>query len=168
MILWVKSVPQHHLSLYTGHHKRTEVARSWGEVSLLLFAGGELQFLALKSSSPSHSPLQVPSDGTAGRASTICPPCMCSPCDAWQWEGRVVPAGACCPCCCPCSPCAGQEQPRDHRKGSMYPAGTTAKGDLCQGKAGPLQHHSWVLRAELSAASSHTPASSLVPLGAGS
>lgn len=40
MILWVKSVPQHHLSLYTGHHKRTEVARSWGEVSLLLFAEG--------------------------------------------------------------------------------------------------------------------------------
>lgn len=71
---------------------------------------GKLEFLALKSSFPSHSPLQVPSDGTAGRASTICLHCMCSPCDALQGEGRVVFAGGCCSCCCLCSFFAGPEQ----------------------------------------------------------
>lgn len=30
MILWVKSVPQHHLSSHIGHHNRTEVAHPWG------------------------------------------------------------------------------------------------------------------------------------------
>lgn len=71
---------------------------------------GELEFPALKSSFPSHSALQVPSDGTAGGASTICLHCMCSPCDALQWEGRLVFAGRCCSCCCLCSSWAGPEQ----------------------------------------------------------
>lgn len=38
MILWVKSVPQHHLSSHTGHYNRTEVARSEVGGEVLLFA----------------------------------------------------------------------------------------------------------------------------------
>lgn len=37
---------------------------------------------------PSHSPLQVPSDGTAEKASAICLHCVCYPCHTLQWEER--------------------------------------------------------------------------------
>lgn len=64
---------------------------------------GELELLALKSSFPSHSPLQVPSGGTAGRAapsvSTACAlhVMLCSGKGGWSLQEAAAPAAASAP-----------------------------------------------------------------------
>lgn len=64
---------------------------------------GELEFPALKSSFPSHSPLQVPSDGTAGRgAPSVSTACalhvmLCSGKGGWSLQEAAAPAAASAP-----------------------------------------------------------------------
>lgn len=139
MILWVKSVPQHHLSSHTGHYNRTEVARSEVGGEVLLFAE---RWAGAPSTNPGfhHTPLRVPRDGTAGREQHLSRG-TCSPWDALRWEGG----------------CSSQEAP----------ARIPAEGELCQGQGGGTsQHLSWELT--WLAAPSHTPhTSSVLPLGDG-
>lgn len=81
MILWVKSVPQHHLSSHRGHYNRTEVARSEVGGEVLLFAerwAGNPDF--------HPTPLQEPRDGTAGGEQHPSHGTR-SPWDALRWKG---------------------------------------------------------------------------------